>query len=405
MPPPRRPRRISMIWIVLAVLLLWDGLSWLIIGALLAPVLPGGWILVGLAALFLLLPFAILARSFSGAGYPSAWTRIFLFRPFWYAQLLLPLLAGAGLAGALFGLAFGGAGRDGRIVVSLAAVLLLVLVIWGYAGTRRLTVRRLDAAFPDLPAELDGLTIAQLSDLHIGPHTSRRYLARVAAEVRGASPDLIALTGDQVDDYARDVEPFAAAFSTLSAPLGVFAIAGNHDIIAGWHAVREGLERFGITVLVNEAVPLERGGARFWVAGTGDPAGNGWQRGGGLAAAPDLERTLAGVPAADFTLALAHNPALWPGLAERGVDLTLSGHTHYGQLAIPRLGWSLASSFLELAMGAYERHGSLLYINPGTNFWGIPFRLGTPPEVTLLTLRRASPPGISPSLRSGSAGS
>ena len=396
MPPSRRPRRLSTIWIILAVLLVWDGLSWLIIGALLSPVLPGGWMLIVLAAFFLLAPFAILARSFSGAGYPSAFTRIFLFRPFWYAQLLLPLLAGAGLAGALFGLAFGGAGRDGRFVISVVAILLLVLLVWGYSGTRRLVVRRLDAAFPDLPPELDGLTIAQLSDLHIGPQTSRRYLARVAAAVRDANPELIALTGDQVDDYARDVEPFAAALSAISAPLGVFAIAGNHDIIAGWHAVREGLERFGITVLVNHAVPLERGGARFWVAGIGDPAGRGWQRGGGLAAAPDLDRTLAGVPPTEFTLALAHNPALWPGLAERGVALKLSGHTHYGQLAIPRLGWSLASSFLEFAMGAYERHGSLLYINPGTNFWGIPFRLGTPPEVTLLTLRRASPPGISP---------
>jgi predicted MPP superfamily phosphohydrolase len=70
------------------------------------------------------------------------------------------------------------------------------------------------------------------------------------------------------------------------------------------------------------------------------------------------------------------------------VELTLSGHTHYGQIAIPRLGWSLASPFLEHAMGRHQRNGSQLYINPGTNYWGIPFRLGTPPEVTVLTLRR-----------------
>jgi predicted MPP superfamily phosphohydrolase len=133
-----------------------------------------------------------------------------------------------------------------------------------------------------------------------------------------------------------------------------------------------------------------RGGARFWVAGTGDPAGLHWSRDGGRSAAPDVARTLAGVPADDFTIVLAHNPALWPALAERGADLTLSGHTHHGQLSIPRLGWSLASPFLEHAMGAHERGRSQLYINPGTNFWGIPFRIGALPEVTVLTLRRAS---------------
>jgi predicted MPP superfamily phosphohydrolase len=165
-------------------------------------------------------------------------------------------------------------------------------------------------------------------------------------------------------------------------------------------------------VLVNEAVPLEPtrtdgpsessestdpDGPRLWLAGTGDPAGRGWSGGGARAAAPDVERTLAAVPPDEPVLAIAHNPALWPALAARGVDLTLSGHTHYGQLAIPRLGWSMASPFLKLAMGTHRRGRSLLYIHPGTNYWGIPFRLGTPPEVAVLTLRAAR--GDEPELR------
>jgi hypothetical protein len=108
--------------------------------------------------------------------------------------------------------------------------------------------------------------------------------------------------------------------------------------------------------------------------------------------APDIERTLRSVPAGAFTLALAHNPALWPRLAQRGVQLTLSGHTHHGQLAVPRLGWSVASMFLDLAMGAYRQGESVLYINPGTNFWGIPFRIGALPEVTVVTLHRSPVP-------------
>jgi predicted MPP superfamily phosphohydrolase len=88
------------------------------------------------------------------------------------------------------------------------------------------------------------------------------------------------------------------------------------------------------------------------------------------------------------TIALAHNPALWPQLADAGVELTLSGHTHWGQFAIPRLRWSLASVFLEHAMGAYARGNSLLYITPGTGVWGLPLRVGATCEVAFVTLRR-----------------
>ncbi len=88
-------------------------------------------------------------------------------------------------------------------------------------------------------------------------------------------------------------------------------------------------------------------------------------------------------------VAFAHNPALWPSLASRGVALTLSGHTHWGQFALPRLGWSLASPFLAHAMGAHTSEDAVLYISPGTGYWGIPFRIGARPEVTLVTLRRA----------------
>ena len=89
-------------------------------------------------------------------------------------------------------------------------------------------------------------------------------------------------------------------------------------------------------------------------------------------------------------LALAHNPALFPALAERNVGLTLSGHTHWGQVALPAASWSLASMFLEDAMGVIARGRSLLYISPGTGYWGIPFRIGATGEITHLTLRRSS---------------
>jgi hypothetical protein len=103
--------------------------------------------------------------------------------------------------------------------------------------------------------------------------------------------------------------------------------------------------------------------------------------------APDLDRTMASVPKGAFSVVLAHNPALFPHLADRGAKVVLSGHTHHGQLSIPSRGWSLASVFLEYAMGTYERNGALLYVSPGTNYWGIPFRIGAWPEVTIIELR------------------
>jgi predicted MPP superfamily phosphohydrolase len=369
----------------------WTALWWLVIGLAVAPVVPGGWLAILALAVLGLAPLGVFLRGFVRGLYPSAATRILVLRPFWYVQLGLPIVAGGALLGALVGVVVANAGTGARWGVALALGIFLTGALAGWLGSRRLVVRHLDVHLDDLAPGLDGLRIAQLTDLHVGPHTSRRYLARVADAVRAARPDLIAYTGDQVDDYPQDVEPFGRAFADLTAPLGVYAIAGNHDVYAGWPAVRAGLERLGITVLVNDAVRRERNGAPFWIAGTGDPAGG---RGGQAQAAPDIARTMARLTTNDLSIVLAHNPALWPALAQRGARLTLSGHTHHGQLSIPSLGWSLASPFLERAMGVHREGDALLYIAPGTNYWGIPFRLGAYPEVTVLTLRRGAQIGI-----------
>jgi hypothetical protein len=382
----------------LAFVLTWLWGFWLIVGTLLQPVLPGGWATVFAGMAFGAIPVYVLARGLSGTAYPPALMRLLVLRPFWYAMLFLPLLATAGIAGAVAGLPFGASGVAGRWAVAGVGALLAVGSLVGFVGTNRLVVRHLEVQLPRLPDAFDGLRIAQVSDLHVGPHTSVRHLARAAGAVRDAVPDIVVFTGDQVDDFAQDIEHFAAAFREVTAPLGVFAVAGNHDVFAGWDAVHRGLTDLGITVLVNEAVPIERGRERIWLAGTGDPAGLSWHRGGGLRAAPDIDRTLGQIPTGEPVVALAHNPALWPDLFRRGVDLTLSGHTHYGQLAIPDWGWNVASPFLDLSMGAHRQDESLLYINPGTNYWGIPFRIGTPPEVTVLALRRGEA-GRPPSIR------
>jgi predicted MPP superfamily phosphohydrolase len=303
------------------------------------------------------------------------------------------------VAAFIVGLPFGAGAATGRLAVLYGVPFMVFLGLWGYVGSKRLVVKHLTVNLPALPAALDGLRIAQLSDLHVGPHTSPSHLRRATEETKRAEPHIIAFTGDQVDDYPRDMEVFAKYFGDLRAPLGVHAITGNHDVYAGWHLVKPRLEAMGANVLVNRAVPLTHNGATFYLGGTGDPAGHQMARflPDGESAAPDIGKTLAAIPKGAFHIVLAHNPALFGALAERGVPLTLSGHTHYGQLAIPFLNWCMASPFLRFAMGSHTVNDSLLYINPGTNFWGIPFRVGTPPEVTVLTLRRGERPGITSS--------
>ncbi|HEY8176558.1 MAG TPA: metallophosphoesterase [Gemmatimonadaceae bacterium] len=369
----------------LATILLLTALSWLLVGTFIHDLIPGGWRTAIIAWAVSVAPLFLLIRNIATGRYPSAIVRLFAFRLFWYAQLLMLPLALASAAAALLALPFGAANAAGRAVVLVLAPLFVLLGLWGYVGSRRLVVRQVPLAPRGLPAALDGLKIVQLSDLHVGPQTSRKQLAKIAAATRDAKPHIIAYTGDQVDDYPHDVDDLASAFGDLTAPLGVYAIAGNHDVYAGWSEVRRALEAMGVTVLVNRAVKLEYNGASFWLAGTGDPAGAQFVR-GDETGAPDIARTLADVPRGAFCIVLAHNPALFPSLAARGVPVVLSGHTHYGQFSFPSKGWSLASVFLEYAMGTYERNGSLLYISPGTNYWGIPFRIGALPEVTVVTL-------------------
>ena len=360
--------------------------SWLIVGALLAPVV-GGWTTIALAALALtVVPLAVLFRSRGSSHYPGKAIRLLVFRPMWYAQLLLLLSALGGLAGAIAGLPFGAAGRAGRDVIAFVGVVYALFALLGYAGSRRLAVTSLTVTLPTLPAALEGFRIAQICDTHIGPQTSRAHLARVAAAVRGADPHLIAVVGDLIDDFAADVSLYSESLGDLTAPLGVYIVPGNHEVYAGWSEVLPRLRALSHTLLVNECRVVEHNGERIAIAGTGDPAAG--RIPGPLVPAPDIPGTLSQIPEGTFALVLAHNPALWPPLATAGVPLTLSGHTHWGQMSVNRAGWSVANVFLDLAMGAYRRGDSLLYVSPGTNYWGIPFRIGARAELSILTLRR-----------------
>lgn len=382
------------------------GATWGLLAVLAGTWHPAAGAGVLLAAAYTTLPlFAFLRAGGTWRRYPTRAFRLAVVRPTLYAQLLLPLVAGAAALGLLGGLFVGRAASSGRWAAAAMLAVGAVVLAAGWVGSRRLRVRAVDAHIPGLPPGLDGLRVAQLSDLHLGPQTSRRFLARVVAATADAAPDLVVLTGDLVDDRAEDAAGVAAWVAQLRdaahPPLGVVAVPGNHDVYAGWPAVADAFARLApMHVLVNDALVVRRGDAALAVVGTGDPAGG---RGGGPGGAgPDLPRAFRHVTRGMPVLALAHNPALFAPLQAYAPALTLSGHTHWGQLALPRRGWSLASPFQEFAMGGYVRGRSLLYVHPGTGFWGLPFRLGAYPEVAVVTLR-AAPEGAEARLVVGEA--
>lgn len=380
-------RRVSVATIVVRVALYFAA-AWATIVALAAGLFPGAGLAAAALAVYCMLPLVLFIRWRGWPFYPGAAFRLLVVRPVLYGNLMLPFVAAAGILGATAGAFFGHALLAGRLSALGALVAIGLLLFAGYVGSRQLVVRHVEAFVPALAPGFDGLRIVQLSDLHVGPHTSRRFIDRVVRATQALTPDIIAITGDLVDDRAEDVAVYAELLGELSAPAGLFMIPGNHDVYAGWDDVEDALRRARLgTVLVNEAHVIRRGNDAIAVVGTGDPAGG---RRGTSRAAPDIDRALAGVPDDMTVVAFAHNPSLWPSLASRGVALTLSGHTHWGQFALPRFGWSLASPFLALAMGAHTQEDSLLYISPGTGYWGIPFRIGARPEVTLVTVRRAA---------------
>lgn len=242
-----------------------------------------------------------------------------------------------------------------------------------------LHVRRLDLAFPDLPPDLDGLRIAQVSDLHVGRNIRARYVEKVAALTKSLDPDIIALTGDMVDGPVERLAGDVAPLKALADAGHGFFILGNHDGYSGAQAWTTHFHALGFHVLLNEHTVLQYGRARIAVAGVIDPT---------LRPGPQPDIALAGAPEGAFRLLLAHNPKSAPAAARAGFDLQLSGHTHGGQF----FPWTLVVRRVHAPHShGLSREGRMwVYVSPGTGTWGPLVRLGTRPEVTLIRLVRVA---------------
>lgn len=233
-----------------------------------------------------------------------------------------------------------------------------------------------------LPRALDGFTIVQLSDLHVGLTIDRAFVRRVVERTNALSPDLIALTGDLVDGKVEDLRDEIAPLGELRARHGVFAVTGNHEYYAGVDPWIAELTRLGARYLRNERVVIGTADASFELAGV-DDHGAASYRGHG----EDLAAATAGRDPARALVLLAHQPRQVRRAARHGVDLQLSGHTHGGQI----WPWHFIVKIQQggLLAGHYEHGGTQLYVTRGCGYWGPPVRLLAPLEITRVILRAA----------------
>ncbi|MDE2261176.1 MAG: metallophosphoesterase [Gammaproteobacteria bacterium] len=264
------------------------------------------------------------------------------------------------------------------IAVPLLAVLATVV---GYIDARRWP-RVVDVEVPllHLPTELQGFTIAQISDVHIGPTIKRDFLRGIVEIVNSLGVDLVAITGDLVDGSVEQLAPHVEPLSRLRARHGAYFVTGNHEYYSGAGAWVAELRRLGLHVLLNEHVVLDHRGAPLLIAGVTDYSAQWFDP----AHRSDPEAALAGAPPGlRPRVLLAHQPRSAAAAADAGFDLQLSGHTHGGQF----WPWNLFVRLQQPFTAGLNRLGKLwVYTSRGSGYWGPPKRLGVPSEIARVRL-------------------
>lgn len=277
-----------------------------------------------------------------------------------------------------------------RVRAALFATFALgsLAALWGFwVEPQRLVVSQSTLTLPAWPAPLRGLKVALLSDLHIGsPHWDVAALARLVERTNAERPDLVLLAGDyQINDVIGgkfvEVEPIAEQLGKLQAPLGVFAVLGNHDWWNDGERSRRAFTQHGVRVLEEQAVRLEHRGSAFYLVGLADQ----------MERDSNPRRALAQAEPGAPTLLLVHEPDVFASFPELGVapTLTLAGHTHGGQVWLPLLGRRVVPSRFgaRYAYGHVLENDRHLFVTAGVGTSILPVRFLVPPEIALLTLR------------------
>ncbi len=374
----------------LPTLLLISSLLHAYVGWRVAPALPGGPWAVGLfiavlAASALLLPMTLLARRVRTQPWSDrlAWAgslAMGLFSSLFVLTLLRDVVLLLAWLTHLTGVALPMAAIT-EISAMAVPALGFAITLTGFVNARRTAgIVAVDVPIAGLPTALHGFTIAQISDIHVGPTIKRGYLVRIVEAVNRLGVDMVAVTGDLVDGSVAELGVHVAPLATLVSRHGTFFVTGNHEYYSGAAAWVKELRRLGLQVLMNEHVVLQHEGAQMVVAGVTDFSAHHFDP----AQRSDPVAALAGAPrAVPMRLLLAHQPRSAEAAEVAGFQLQLSGHTHGGQF----LPWNLFVRFQQpFTAGLHRLRELWVYTSRGTGYWGPPKRFGAPSEITRLRL-------------------
>ena len=360
-----------------------SGLLHLYIGLRLVQPLPGPWAGWLLAALLLasavLMPLGLVARRLMRPPTADRLTWVGMLAMGWFSSMLVATL----LRDLVLLFAPADIGTPSAIAVPLLA---LAATLLGAVNARRTAqVVSVDVPIAGLPAALQGFTIAQISDIHVGPTIKGPYLQGIVDAVNRLQADMVAVTGDLVDGSVAELSGHVAPLAGLESRHGTFFVTGNHEYYSGAAAWTAELRRLGINVLMNQHVVLERGGTSMVLAGVADYGAHHYD----LSHRSDPVAALHGAPAsAAVRILLAHQPRTAAAAQQAGFDLQLSGHTHGGQF----YPWVFLVRLQQPFTAGLHRLGTLwVYVSRGTGYWGPPKRLGAPSEITRLRLIQAQP--------------
>ena len=366
---------VSPMFVVLAVLHAYIGVRLLVSFGSVIQVLGAGL----LAMCLWLLPTGFRTRGDGGA-----WSVLLPFLTIGFFSWLLVLTLVRDVSLVISTLLLSPQGQGAWIRGSAIGVMVLtpVITLVGFFIARRVApVVDVEVPLADLPPQLEGFTIAQISDIHVGPTIKRNFVEAIVDRVNRLGADMVAITGDVVDGSVPELAHHTEPLGRLESRHGTYIVTGNHEYYSGAHAWIHELRRLGARVLMNEHVVLDHDGAELAVAGVTDYSAHHFDP----SHKSDPHAAVKGVPTGAPKILLAHQPRSASSAVDAGYDLQLSGHTHGGQF----WPWNLFVRLRQPFTAGLNRLGGMwIYINRGTGYWGPPMRFGVPSEITLIRLVR-----------------
>jgi len=255
---------------------------------------------------------------------------------------------------------------------------------YGIARARRTPpIVPVDVPIPGLHPDLEGFTIVQITDIHVGLTVDRPFVEAIVERANSVAADLVVMTGDLVDGSVGSLRADVEPMGSLASVHGRYFVTGNHEYYSGVEPWIDEVRRLGYRVLLNEHTLISRGQGKILLAGVTDPTGGEFLS----SHATSVAKAVEGAPEAHVRILLAHQPKSIFEASGLGVDLQLSGHTHGGQF-VP---WSFFAAMAQPYISGLHRHeNTWVYVSKGAGYWGPPVRVGADSEITLVRLLRAA---------------